>query len=111
MAWSSIDDVRHHPHLGWVENDRGEEKETWGPWVTVTDGVWAPGSTSQDLAEGHRLDTAGTLIFQREFRYSEFDEFTVNGTTYQVVGHASTIRRNPFSGTILGTDIALKAVA
>lgn len=110
MGWSSIDKVEHHPHLGWIENDRGEERETWDDWVEVPDGAWAPGSTSEDLAEGHRLESSGTLIFQRAFTYSEFDEFKVNGITYQVVGHASTIRRNPFTGTVLGTDIALKAV-
>lgn len=110
MGWSTIDTVQHRPHLGWIENDRGEERETWGDWVDIRDGVWAPGSTSEDLAEGHRLESAGTLIFPRAFRYTEFDEFKVNGITYGVVGHASTIRRNPFTGTVLGTDIALKAV-
>lgn len=110
MAWSSIDVVQHHPHLGWVENDRGEEKETWGDWVDIPDGVWTPGSTSEDLAEGHRVDSAGTLLFQRAFHYTPYDEFRINGITYQVVGHASTIRRNPFTGTVMGTDIALKAV-
>lgn len=110
MAWSSIDVVKHHPHLGWVANDRGEERETWGPWVDVHDGVWTPGSTSEDLAEGHRLESAGTLLFLRAFPYTEFDEFKVNGIKYQVVGHASTVRRNPFTGMVMGTDIALKAV-
>lgn len=110
MAWSSIDVVEHHPHFGWVENARGEEIETWGDWVTVLDGVWSPGSTSEDLPEGHRVQTAGTLFFLRAFDYSPFDEFKINGVIYQVVGHASTIRRNPFTGTVMGTDIALKAV-
>jgi len=110
MAWSTIDAVEHHPHLGWVENERGEEVETWGPWTSVPDGVWAPGSTSEDLAEGHRITSDGTLLFVREFRYTSFDEFRINGDKYQVVGHASTIRRNPFTGTVLGTDIALRAV-
>lgn len=110
MGWSSIDVVTHRPHLGWIENDRGEEVETWGPKVTVTDGVWAPGSTSEDLAEGHRVQSAGTLLFLRAFAYSPFDEFEVNGIQYRVVGHASTVRRNPFTGMVMGTDVALKAV-
>ena len=110
MAWSSIDTVVHRPHLGWRENPRGDEVETWGPEAAVTDAVWAPGSTSEDLAEGHRVQSSGTLLFQRAFPYTSFDEFTVNGINYQVVGHASTVRRNPFTGTVLGTDIALKAV-
>ncbi len=109
MAWSSIDKVSHRRHLGWVENARGDEVETWAEPVEVTDAVWAPGSTSEDLAEGHRIQSAGTLLFQRAVDYTPFDEFVVNGTTYSVVGHASTVRRNPFTGTVLGTDVALKA--
>lgn len=111
MAWSSIDVVEHRAHRGWAENARGEEIEDWAPWVPVDDGVWAPGSTSEDLAEGNRIQSSGTLLFQRAFPYSSFDEFKINGITYSVVGHASTIRRNPFTGTVMGTDIALKAVS
>lgn len=110
MGWSSADSVTHKPHLGWIEDERGDEHETWGPTVTVTDGVWTPGSTSEDLAEGHRVQSDGTLLFQRAFAYSPFDEFVINGIEYRVVGHASTVRRNPFTGMVLGTDIALKAV-